>query len=116
MNFNKWETRFKYIGNDILCNCFDNYWVVTDFVKNFNNKNIQFVIQPLVEDRYIGDGVTGLHAYVITEEELKKYFEMIDPPNDNNRSIKIISKYIEDFKNMTDEEFENEMRKIGLIE
>jgi len=115
MSFCKWESRFKYIGEGYHKN-FDDTWVVTEFVSSFNDSILRYVIQPLVSDGMIGEGVTGLSAYIITEEELNENFKMITPPVDNKRSLEILEKCRQDLENMSDEEFEVRMREVGLIE
>lgn len=116
MSFCLWQSRFKYIGIDNFHNQFKDVWVVTEFVSSFNDSILRYVIQPLVSDNVMGEGVTGLHAYIVTEEELNTNFEMTTPPIDNKRSLEILEKCRKDLENMNDEELEIRMREVGLIE
>lgn len=51
-------------------------WVVTDFVKRFGSDKYEFIVQPLINEGTIQQGVTGLLAYVVTEEQLIRCFRL----------------------------------------
>jgi hypothetical protein len=116
MSFQLWKTRFKYIGDDKHYNIFNDHWVVTDFVRRFGDEELFYIIQPVIEEDGKIVGATGLHAYIVNKEELFNIFEMIDPPNDNSRSLKILEDCREKLANMSDEELIESMKKVGIVE
>jgi hypothetical protein len=50
-------------------------WVVTDFARNLKEEFL-YVIQPLENPSEMGEGVTGMTAYCLTEPELLMYFQI----------------------------------------
>ena len=76
-----WRTKLKvkqeYIVDDQIGMVRGNAtWFVTDFVRRVNSSDLEYVVQPLVNEGEINEGVTGLDAYVLTEKQLVKYFEV----------------------------------------
>jgi hypothetical protein len=51
-------------------------WVVTEFVRRLNSNDLEFVVQPLVNEGKMNEGVTGLVAYVVTIDEFIEYFDL----------------------------------------
>jgi hypothetical protein len=93
----KWETRLTPVIED---NCvgvelealssFDT-WIVTDFAKNLSGQFF-YIIQPLVETQGM-EGVTGLRAFSLSEEELMKYFELTSSEQTKEKEALIHTKF-----------------------
>jgi hypothetical protein len=115
MSFRLWETRFKYIGNNIHYKNTDD-WVVTDFVRKFEDEELIFIIQPVIIEEGKIIGATGLHAFIVNKKELFVDFEMINPPIDNSHSLKILETCREKLASMSDEELIESMKEAGIIE
>ncbi len=75
----KWETKLKYIGDNVLLDVYNGNWIVTDYARRPNEENIsfQYVVQLLI-DNGLHQGVSGLHCWVFTEEELIESFEIME--------------------------------------
>jgi hypothetical protein len=55
-------------------------WIVTEFVHVLHDDQLRYLVQPL-ESNGMYEGVTGLWAYVLTEDEMLKYFDIKEEPS-----------------------------------
>lgn len=79
----KWSTKLKPVIDEsceaveLVTLSMKHTWIVTDFGRNLQGQFI-YIIQPLENPSGMGEGVTGMWVFCLTEEELVKYFELKD--------------------------------------
>lgn len=85
-----YDTLFEYIGDGHL-GMWGDKWVVTSFGHGLNEKELLYVIQPVI--RGMGKyGIGYLHVYVLTEEEMNTNFKEIEGSfNDLNEDVEVIN-------------------------
>lgn len=76
----KWTTRLKPRdpeSMDVEIATINHYptWVVTDFGRNLNGEFL-YIVQPLQDPSGLGEGVTGMSVYALSESELLSCFDI----------------------------------------